>query len=442
MRQFAVVGTTYKQAQQSLLNKLTIAEHDLDYHLAKLHQYCDFVESVYLATCNRVEIFFWCHSDVAIEDYRQRIFDYMAENILSFSDREQFRQAHSAASLFQAYGGEGAIERLFLIASAVDSMMPGEAQILGQLKQAFIRAKRLDTANGHLEWIFNAAFSAAKKVRNDTRLAHGRVSLLSLAVQQIAERLQKGTGKLVVLGSGKMGKQCADLFADDYADRLLLVNRRFAKAEELAKTYGGEAMDLCHFLENPNFSIDTMVLATQAQENLLDKSFFQKLRYHGQEMPLIVDVTIQRNCSPELAAIFGVDFWDLDRLERVSSQTRDMKHKELAEARIVVQKCLLDFLKSAAEKASAKSIRLLREYMENCIDTALLQWQEEYLNHKIQQAEYSSEALRCFKHLLLQKLGHTPALGLKQLALMHGEGVLDVFSQVFTEIKENSLTFL
>jgi glutamyl-tRNA reductase len=371
MLRLGVVGTTFRRSGQEALARLTLPGDPLPV----LHTACGFHESVYLATCNRVEIIFV--GDQSTEYYRQQIAQFFGESTRAL----------------QAYMGEGAAEHLFCVASAIDAMNPGDAQILGQLKAAYQQALELKLAGKHLGLIFEEAFQVAKRVRTSTALGKRRVSMVSLAV----EHLQQRQGKLALIGAGDMTLQCAELLRNSFS--LLFVNRTLSRATDLARRFGGKAVSLKQFVKAPP-AIDALVTATSSSTPILDAAFFAKLSCK----PLIVDLAIPRDVDVMAARAYGLSVIDMDSLEKLAAHNRQALASEIAEARILVDDALVSLRRRLVERTLGEAIQLLRGYYTD----------------KIQETEPVSEAL-------LNKLLHLPTVGLKNLAFHYGYEAVELF---------------
>ena len=412
MRHLGMIGTTFRRAGQTELQRYTL---DADpaarsAALVDLHARCEFIESVYLATCNRVEVVFIGRPEVTVAEYRRRLYSYFHPN----------DSGEQAARAFHAYEGEGAVERLFAVAASVDSMNPGEAQILGQVKEAHRLAQQEGLVAQQLSWVFDEAYSAAKRVRTHTKLGEGTVSMLSLASEWIEARLRQGNGSLVVVGAGSMAEQCAALFARRTNLRLTFVNRTLERAQALADAHGGSALGLATYLENPLPS-DVVVTATAAPQPLLDAQFFQ--RWPGPP-PLVVDLAVQRDCDVQAAQAAGATLVDIDRLKILAAQATQARQQALVTARMVLDEELDSFRRKLADRDVAPVVRLLREHYAQAIDTELA----ELFARVLTQCDPEAQAgVRRWAQGVVNRLAHVPTVGLKKLAFEHGAEAVQAF---------------
>lgn len=412
MRHLGMIGTTFRRAGQSDLERYTLATDAAarSAALSELHARCDFAESVYLATCNRVEVVFIGRPEVTVAEYRRRLYSYFHPD----------ESGELAARAFHAYEGEGAAERLFAVAASVDSMNPGEAQILGQVKEAHRLAHQAGLAGQQLGWVFDEAYGAAKRVRTHTKLGEGTVSMLSLAGEWIEERLRQGTGSLVVIGVGSMAEQCAALFARRTTLKLTFVNRTVERAQALADAHGGSAMPLGEYLQKPLLS-DVVVTATAAPQPLLDGNFFQ--RWQGPP-PLVVDLAVQRDCDVQAAKSAGAALVDIDRLKVLAAQATRERQQALVTARTVLDEELDAFRRKVADRDVAPAVRLVREHYVRAVDTELTELFARVLTECDPEAQAE---VRRWAQGVVNRLAHVPTVGLKRLAFEHGAEAVQAF---------------
>ncbi|MBW2421818.1 MAG: glutamyl-tRNA reductase [Deltaproteobacteria bacterium] len=426
MRQLGMVGLTFRQAGQSGLEFYTFSPDEIDTRHRHLHEHCGFVESVYLATCNRVEIVFVGDAATSVAEYRQRIFGYFHP--------EAGEADWSARRILHAYGGEGAAERLFCVAAALDSMNPGDAQILGQVKSAYQRSCAANLVGKRLALIFEEAVRAAKRVRTETSLGNGSLSMFSLALEVIEERLEPEGGRIVVIGVGDMSRQCGEVFSQREGVELLFVNRTPQRAESLAREYGGRAMALADFLERPE-SADVIVTATGASAPILGAEFFEALPSRS---TLVVDLAVPRDTDCEAARRAGIDLCDIDGLEVLAARNRRRRESVVAEARQLLDDSLAELRRCVVERDMGPVVRAVRAHYADAARENLDQLFE------AANGELSAEArgrIERWARTFANRCVHVPTVGLKRLAHEHGmeavETFLVAFGDDFSEASED-----
>lgn len=411
-----MVGTTARRGGQESIAAFTFAPAEAEFAARELHQACDFLESVYLATCNRVEVIFLCKKGVGVSEYRHRLHDF-------FTGRGKLpvvAHPHAAAQALHAYEKDGAAEHLFCVAAGLDSLSLGDAQILGQVKSALQQAQKLGLAGAHLSMVFDEAFQAAKRVRTQTALGAKPVSMLSLAFGIMDERLAQGASTVAVVGAGEMSRQCGEHLRGRETLDLLFVNRTPSKAADLASQFGGRWMALQDFLDRPGH-VDVVVTATSAREPILDGSFFSALTGTA---PLVIDLAIPRDTDPVAAAARGAELHDIDRLKQRADENRRAREAEMAEARVLVDQALDALRRRVFERDLGPVLRDLRVHGQGATDELL---QHLFTNGLAHLPEKDRDHVRRFGQQLVNRLLHVPTVGLKQLAHQHGIEAVETF---------------
>lgn len=410
-----MVGLTVRRGKQAALEQYTFAPDETHAQVKALHEYCDFLESVYLATCNRVEVIFLCRRGTPVSEYRKRIHDFFGKRTSAETS------PRPAAQVLHAYEKDGAAEHLFCVAAGLDSLNPGDAQILGQVKEALRLGQSLGLAGAHLQMIFEEAFSAAKRVRSKTALGARPVSMVSLAFELIEQKLGK-PATVALIGSGDMSRQCGEHLAGRQGCSLIFVNRTVAKVAERASACGGRALALDQFLASPGH-VDVIVTSTSAREPFLDAGFFSRLQGSA---PLIIDLAVPRDTDATAAQTAGATFYDIDQLNHLAERNRRSREAEIAEARVIVDEALEALHRKVSERDISPIVRDLRERGQAAVDELLKQLFNNGLAHL---DENHRDHIRRFGQQMVNRLLHMPTVGLKRLAQDHGIEAVETFLQ-------------
>jgi len=419
VRYLGMVGVTVRRDHQGGLEKYTFAPEECEVQAKALHQACDFLESVYLATCNRVEVIFLCRRGTPVSEYRKRIHGFFTARKQAAGSAES--TARAAAQSLHAYEKDGAAEHLFCVAAGLDSLNPGDAQILGQVKQALHTAQRLELAGAHLQMVFEEAFQAAKRVRSKTALGARPVSMVSLAFDLIDQRT-KVPATVALIGAGDMTRQCGEHLRGRPGCTLLFVNRTVSKVAELATACGGRALALDAFLAAPGH-VDVIVTATSAREPFLGRAFFASLRGAP---PLVIDLAVPRDTDGKAAAAAGAQLCDIDQLRAEAERNRRAREAEIAEARVVVDEALEALRRRVVERDISPIVRDLRSQGQAAADELLKQL---FNNGLAKLDEAHRDHIRRFGQQVVNQLLHLPTVGLKRLAHDHGMEAVEAFLQ-------------
>ncbi len=333
-----------------------------------------FSEYVLVETCNRWDLVLHLPPKMTIDEARGRL----------TPDGQQNRP--------YAYRAEGALEQLTRIAASLDSLNPGEDQIMAQVREAYAHARSRNTTGPVTSFTFETALRIAKKVRREISLAPINTSLFSLAKPALERRLTPGRG-VAVLGAGGMGTLAAKSLSSLAGVTLTIVNRNPERARQLAKHLNANHLSLAEFLENP---VDvTALVCTTPVKNLVGDRVIRQLP----SLEVVVDLGIPRNLDP--AAVDGspIRILDVDSLQSAGRQRREALVGKLAQAEEIVHQELDTALAEWAERQLGPSIKRLREWYLETIGEVLP----------------PNEAAR-----LAHKFAHVPIKGLRAVAREHG----------------------
>lgn len=297
-----------------------------------------------------------------------------------------------------AYVGEAAVEQLARIASSLDSLNPGEDQIMMQVRRAYAAAQEAGTCGAALHFAFTAALRIAKKVRREVALAPLHTSLFSLARPELEEHLPQ-RACVGILGAGEIGRLVARVLSQRADTRLVLCNRSMARAQALVEELEGgcaqgvtlEVVALDAFLETPP-QLDALVCAVSVP-SLLDEAFLSRL-----ELAVIVDLGLPRNVSPAAVASLGIRVLDVETLQDAGARRREAIEENL----LLAQELLVEELES-----------LIKEWIERQLAPSIQRLRAHYLELASQAA--GEEGSRVAKRLL-----RFPIKGLRALAREHG----------------------
>lgn len=284
-----------------------------------------FDELVTLSTCNRLEIF--------------ATVDSIAEAI------ETFCQAHSMVTPYtpgqirdkvMLFTDDEAVPHLFRLVSGLDSMVPGDAQILGQVKQGYNQAQQANRVGRTFHPLFQRAFSVAKRVRHETGLGKGRLSISALAVEYAQEFFFSLFGsKAVVIGAGKMGRLAARYLNKAGAREICVVNRSYEPAHELAQEVHGEAYTLDE-LPRALADADVVISSTASPDYVIDR---QVLAASGPSngKRLLIDIALPHDIDPAVVEIEGVHRVELENLRSRAEANKTARAAEFERATCIVQ---------------------------------------------------------------------------------------------------------
>lgn len=289
-------------------------------------------ECYLLSTCNRVEIVIIAEDDQQLEE------KIIALLFGSSIDSEQRRR------YLYVYRNHEAVHHLFMVATSLDSMIVGEAQILGQLKEAYRHASEQSCTGPILNKLLHKSFSVAKRVRTETRIGASAVSISYAAVELSKKIFGSLHDKNVLLiGAGEMAELAAEHLLGQGASKIVVANRTLARAVDLARRFHGEAISLEELLPQLERA-DIVISSTGAPNIILHKQDVKPIMRARRNEPIFfIDIAVPRDLDPELNDLDNVYLYDIDDLQNVVEINKSERDKEAIKARRIVDEETLNF---------------------------------------------------------------------------------------------------
>jgi glutamyl-tRNA reductase len=418
-----VVGLSHKSAPVEVREKLNFPESTLPDALEKLMTYEGIRESLIVSTCNRVEIYASVNDSAnGIDRIKQFISDY---HKLS---REMLDQ-----SLY-VYPDTKGVRHTFRVASSLDSMVLGEAQILGQLKDAFDIALKTKTTGTILNKLIKKAISVAKRVRTETKLAEGAVSISSAAVELAKKIFGTLEGKhVMLLGAGEMAELAAQHLLGNGVKNIMVANRTFERAEELAKEFSGDAIRFEHF-PDALVMVDILICATGAQHYVVNRDMVNRALKERRNKPiLMIDISNPRNIDPEVDKVDNVYLYDIDDLQSKVDVNAEGRAKEAQKAEKLVELEVETYLQWERALDAVPTIVDLREKVEDIRKKEF----EKTVGSMNDISEDQKRAMDIMSQAIVNKLLHAPLVVLKQAATAgEGDNTIAIARRLFNLDKE------
>lgn len=351
---FLVVYCTHQTAGLAVREQLAFSSRErLDAAYAELQQRFAGVEAVVLSTCNRVELYFaWAANDGP-----------SAEAVHQFlADFHQIPTAEFASEL-RHESGQAVVRHLFEVVSSLDSMVLGEPQIVSQVKEAYRTAEENSACGTRIHALFQSAIRVSGRVRTETGLAEGRVSIASVAVGDFAKSIfdHFADKQVLVIGAGEMAEETLRYLKDEGVRDLVVVNRSPERAERLAAEWGGVPApweDLDRWLGQA----DVIVSTTGANRPVVDRARFQAARATGSRKPaIILDLGAPRDFDPAVGTLEDVFLYDIDSLARTCDANRRARSREIERARTIIIEETAQFTADINRRAGGDLVTRLRE---------------------------------------------------------------------------------
>lgn len=335
MDRLLLLGLNHTTAPLEVRERLAFSAHRQVEALERFRQTFPNCELVLLSTCNRVELYAAreVHGHPRVEEMIQFLADFHAIPPDGF-----------ARNLYQKTNRD-AVEHLFHVASSLDSMVLGETQILGQVREAYEMAADASAAGPVLNPLFQRAIAVGKQVMHETTLNEGRLSVASVGVDYakgIFEHFEDKT--LLSIGAGKMATLMLQNFVALRPGRLLVCNRDPQKAAALATRFGGEAVAIDN-LSDQLVAADIVLTSTGSVHPILTRPHFESLRKKRRYRPIfLIDIAVPRDIAADVGQIDNVYLYNLDDLQKVVSETQAQRKDAIDAARAIVAKHIESFV--------------------------------------------------------------------------------------------------
>ncbi len=402
MSELFVVGISWRTAPVAVREKLAFREEEIAGALRALVAAEPVAEALLVSTCNRVEVYGVAKPGADATG-----------NVRRFLAEQRGIKPAEVADVIYDHRGSAAVRHIFNVASALDSLVLGEAQILGQLKDAYAVAGGAGTSGPVLGRCLERAFGVAKRVRSETSIARGAANVSTVAVDLAKRVFNDLAGKRVlVVGAGKMSRLAARHLYTSGAHEIVVTNRSPEKAQKLADEIDGVAKPWDD-LEQLLVASDIVISSTGAREPILTKKLFKKVAKQRKWRPIfVIDIAVPRDAEPAIGDLDGVFLYDIDDLEKVVHANLAERAKAGEQAGRIVEHEAGQFEQWMRTQGVVPTIRALRDHF-NTIANAELQKVLDQLNRKEHTPAQQREVTSRLVELVVNKLLHTPTTALR-----------------------------
>jgi len=410
-----VVGVNHRSVPLELLERMAIDAGRLPKALHDLTSRENVSEAVVLSTCNRTEVYVLAERfHGAVHDIR----NFLGE--LAFLPPEEF------SDFLYTFHDEAAVEHLFAVASGLDSAVLGESEILGQVKQAWERARAEGASGPALNMLFRHAVGVGKRARTETGVARHITSVSQAAVAMADERLDGLHGRSVaVLGAGDMADGIVASLAARGATDLRVANRTWARAVSLARRVGGVPVRLAE-LQSALTDVDLLLTSTGASSVMVEHAELEPVVAARNGRPLlIVDVAVPRDVDPGIAELPGVTLLDMDDIRVFAEAGVAERRREVARVRRIIAEETERYLQDATMRSVAPLVTALRRRAE-----AVRRAEIERAGRDLDADQLA--ALDASTRAVVAKLLHDPTVRLKDAAgSARGERLAEALRELF-----------
>jgi glutamyl-tRNA reductase len=411
---FSILGINHKTAPLALREKVAFDAPRLLAALHALRQENGVQEAVILSTCNRTEVY-WAGSATG-------------SALSQWLERHHGNNLDLASSLY-VHQAERAVEHAFSVASGLDSMVLGEAQILGQLKDAYRLAQDAGSTGPSLNRLFQAAFSAAKRVRSETQIGANAVSVASATVR-LARRVYSNLSEqtALMIGAGDMMALTARHFATAGVKRMVIANRTLERAQTLATELKAHAVGLKD-LDRELAEADIVISCTASPTPIVSLGAASAAIRTRRRRPIfMVDLAVPRDIEPEVATLEDVYLFSIDDLQQVVEESLHQREVAARGAKRVIEEEVARFLAESRAQDAGPAIRSLRQQAE-----AIRQQTVEQARRMAAAGKSADEIIDYLANTLTNRLLHTPTQALRQASELADSALAEAVTRLLLE---------
>ncbi len=403
---FVVIGISHKTAPLEIREKLAASPREIPSLLKRLLQNEDIQEGMLISTCNRVEAYL-------VAKHVQK-----AALVVTglFSEIGGMAEKGLEPCLYVKDTRE-AVAHLFRVTAGLDSMVVGEPQITGQVKQAYTQAVESQATGSYLNKLVHKSFNVAKKIRTETAIGRHPVSV-SYAAVRLAERIfgDLREKKVLLIGAGEMGELAARHLAERKVGAIGIANRTEEKAAEVARALRGVTVPFESFAETMG-QFDIVIVSTGSESYIVQETMIQEVMRQRKGAPMFfIDISVPRNIDPQINQIENVYLYDIDHLQGIVEANKKEREKETAKAEEIINEQVHLFLETLSHMNLSPTIQQLSRKFERIRRTEL----DKYFGRKGGLSGKDREALEAFSKAMVNKILHDPIILMKTEEMKEG----------------------
>lgn len=392
-----ILGINHQTAPVALREKLAFDQASLRPALDSVRALPGVQEAVLLSTCNRTELYAFADDDGHV------LASWLAQHPNAGNDVRAYLYRHRDAD---------AVRHLFRVASGLDSLVLGEPQILGQVKQAWSASRDAGALGGQLDRLFQQAFATAKRARTDTRIGANPVSVASIAVRLAQESFARlAESSVLLIGAGETIELAARHLVEARVQRLLIANRTLSHAQELASRHGGIALPLSE-LDKHLGEADVVISATAARTPILHREQVEHaLRQRKHRPMLLLDLAVPRDIASDVSGLRDVFLYTVDDLERAIEDNRRSRREAAEQAEAIIELQTARFVEHWQASSRQQALLQLRAHGELTRTEVLAKAKQQ-----LAAGMPAEQALELLAHSLTNRLLHAPTVALRDAA--------------------------
>lgn len=418
-----MLGLSHVATPVEVRERAAITASALPGYLARLLNEPQVLEAVILSTCNRTEIYTVVES---LPEGRQ--------SLAGFLHGETGLPTETIEEHAEFVSGQEAIAHLFRVSAGLESLVLGEGQILSQVKEAYAKALEVGAAGVILDRLFRAAVTAGKRVRTETDIARGAVSVSSAAVELARQTFGDLNGaSILLLGAGKMSELAAKLLSGYGLKEIAVANRTTETAEQLARNVGGRAIAWIDLAQTLAVS-DVIICCTGAPHYVLNASDLAPLLGERERPMVFIDISVPRNLDPDLRELPGVQLYDIDDLQSVAQSNRNERASIVDDVLAILAEETIEFESWAENFKLTPMITSLRERIGSLRELELQRfWGKHAATFSPEQQAMVEEMTQA----MINKILHQPTAELKRMGGMEQQRHASALKALFGLKVEN-----
>lgn len=410
----SLLGVNHKSAPIDVRERLAIGPGQLADAIRSLLQTPGVNEGIILSTCNRVELL---TEQESVSDVRLFLADYFKVPITTL-----------APHLYE-FRDDEVVRHLFRVASSLDSLVVGEPQILGQVKESYTVAREVGAVSSTLDRLLQSAFTVAKKVRTETEIGSSSVSVASVAADLAKQIFGSLKGKQILLvGAGKMSELAARHLMAQGATGILVANRTAERAQRLAEQFHGLAVPFADLQQHAP-KADIIVTGTGSRKHIFSVVEAQAILQKRRGRPVFfIDIAVPRDVDPEVNGVEGAFVYSVDDLQQVAAENLTARSSEAAAAERIVSDEVARFQKRLQTLDAVPAILALQQHAEQ-LRLAELDRARPWLAALTQE---QLDAVEAMTRSMMNKFLHAPMSGMRKSAHEGDLAALDIIRQLFS----------
>jgi glutamyl-tRNA reductase len=417
MSKIILIGANHKTAPVELREKLSFSDAETLTALEFFKLNKDIKESLVFSTCNRTEILYIPETGEQIDEIIKFISCHKKIDISEFKD-----------SLY-IYQDDEAIQHLFRVASSLDSMVVGEPQILGQIKQAYMVAVKAGASGVLLNRLMHKTFSIAKKVRKETGIGDNAVSI-SYAATELANKIFSDLSEksVMLLGAGEMAELAVEHLISNQVKNIIVANRTFKNAVNLAQKFNGQAVKF-EEREDVLKDVDIIISSTGATEYVLTRDQVKRaMKKRRHNTLFFIDIAVPRDIDPQINDISNAYVYDIDDLKNIVESNIEQRGQETVKAQRFIEEAVVKFRSWIEGLAVVPTIKAMNDKMSAIVE---IEFKKTLSNLKHLSKE-DIEAIRRMTQAIASRTIHDPILFLRNTGNHRDDSLyLNVTRQLF-----------